>query len=311
VRRISLLLVCALLPATVLAESNPNKLETDIWGGLGAMGGDVTYRIGGTFRSGDIVEEGYFPLSRLEWPLDAALATFGGNARYGEFDARASFFVAISSEGGKVKDSDWELGPDALTTYSESDTELDAWQADGSVRMMIPFTTGNSNETVHLGGGVGVLYQDFSWTAKNLHQWYPVAPWEPHDYWDGEIGTYETETFMPYAEVAGKMWYGGLYFEGRLGLGYAQVQDVDDHKLRYIKAETDADGTGVLAEFIARYTFANNIFVQGSFFMLAYDVEGTEKDTVYAGPDQGTTWEIDHKIESSQMNFTLSGGVSF
>lgn len=302
-----------LLSASAYGAGQP-ALKTDVWAGLDALGGDVTYEIGGTVRQGAIVEKTHFPLSRLEWPLNVAMLSIGGSAEYGDFDARARVSRNITADSGTMKDSDWEIEgqPNVLTTYSESDADLSATMFDASARYWVAFPTSNEKEFARLGGGIGVLYQDFSWDAKNTDQWYPQNPGLGHDIFRGTTISYDAKVLMPYVEVGGKLNYGALYLEGRVGLSpYTQVEDVDDHRLRYIKAETDSDGTGAFAELIGRYTFRNNIFLQGALWAMAFDVEGTEKDHVYAGPDAGTRWEIEHKVTSSQARLTVAGGISF
>lgn len=314
-QRMQALMAAFVLLVSVSAHgAGQPAFKTDLWAGFDVTGGDVTYEIGGTVRQGALVEEVHFPLSRLEWPMNVAMLSIGGSVEAGDFDARAVASRNITSESGTMKDSDWEIEgqPDVLTTYSESDAELSAMQLDGSVRYWVSFPTSNERERVRLGGGVGVLYQDFSWDANDTDQWYPQNPGLGHDIFRGTTISYDAKVLMPYVEVGGKLNYGALYLEGRVGLSpYTQVEDVDDHRLRYIKAETDSDGTGAFAELIGRYTFQNNIFLQGSFWAMAFDVEGTEKDHVYAGPEAGTRWEIEHKVTSSQARLTVAGGISF
>ena len=310
--RLESLLFTVLLSASALGAER--RIKSELWGGVDLTGGDVTYEIGGQIRQGPMVEDLHFPISRLEWPLNAAMLSLGGSVEVGAFDARAVFSKNAARDAGKMKDSDWEIDemPDVLTTYSESDTEFDAWQADGSVRYWVLFPTGNPKETVRLGGGIGVLYQDFSWEAKDTDQWYPQRPDLGHDILRGVTITYDARVLMPYIDVGGKMTYGPLYFEGRLGWSpYTQVEDVDDHKLRYIRAETTSDGAGAFAELLGRYTFSNGAFLQCAVHMLAFETKGTEKDFVYAGPDYGTSWEIEHEVRSSQARLTLAGGMAF
>jgi outer membrane protease len=298
------------LPAFSAPEKSaaPKAITWDLWGGDERMSGHVTYQIG---------EEGvYFPLSELKWPADVTFGSVGGSANYGKWEASAVFSKNIDSDAGTMEDSDWldDMNPDLKTVYSESDTDFDGYTMDGSVRywMMNTAMRDLPGTSVALAAGLGYLYQNFSWDAKNLDQWYPQNPEYGHDLVPGTVGSYESTLNMPYIEAAGKLAFKGLTLEGSLGFApYVQVDDVDDHKLRYIYATTDADGTAFKASLQARYNFTKNLFMMAQVNYLTFDVEGTEKDITYAGPEQGEAWTIDHKIKSDQTSALLAAGVNF
>lgn len=134
------------------------------WVGPEAWSGDMTYEIGGRVEENGVVEHVHFPYSRLEWPMSAVGIQLGTRVAAESWDLRATFTAAQNDNAGKMKDSDWEIpdNPKVLTTYSESDTEWTAWQADVAARYYIPFATSNPDESLRLGGGLGLLYQDFS-----------------------------------------------------------------------------------------------------------------------------------------------------
>ncbi len=291
-----------------------SDVSADVWAGLDAMSGDMTYEIGGKFKQNGVEERGHFPISRLEWPIALVSVQIGGRVSVKDWDFRAAFSAAQNDDAGKMKDSDWEIpdNPKVLTTYSESDSELKMWQAEASLRYWVPFKTSNPKEQARLGGGVGILYQSFDWSARDTDQWYPQNPELGHDRFAGEVITYKADVLMPYIEVGGQLKYQQLFFEARIGLApWVQVEDVDDHKLRYIRAETTGDGAGAFGELLARYTFANNLFLQASLWAMTFETDGTEKDYVYGGEDAGSRWEIEHKVKSSQVRLTLAGGVTF
>lgn len=294
--------------SSVFAETS------QFWAGLEAWSGDMTYEIGGRTEENGNVEQVHFPVSRLEWPMSAAGIQLGWRATPENWDLRATFSAAQNDNAGKMKDSDWEIPdtPKVLTTYSESDAEWSAWQMDVAARYYIPFATSNPDESVRLGGGLGLLYQDFSWTARNTDQWYPQNPWIPPDYFAGTVITYDAKVTMPYLEVGGQLTYQRLFLEGRLGLApWMQIEDRDDHRLRYILAETTADGTGVFVELVARYQFDGGFFIQGGLWALSHETKGTEHDYVYGGEDAGAQWQIEHEITGTQTRMNLAAGMMF
>jgi hypothetical protein len=89
------------------------------------------------------------------------------------------------------------------------------------------------------------------------------------------------------------------------------VNDEDDHVLRYIKAKTDATGTGWKLGGVARYDFEFGLFLSGRVDVLDFETDGTEKNYIYAGPDQGYSWEIYHEITSNQISGLLTVGYKF
>ena len=283
-----------------------NKLTGDLWGGVERMGGHVTYQIG----------EGDYTLSELKWPVDVTFGSIGGRAAAGPWEACAVFRKNLDSNAGTMEDSDWEdeWNPDLKTTYSESDTDFDGYTMDGAVRYWIMNSPIRDlpDTVASLAAGVGFLHQHFSWDAKDVDQWYPQNPDVPHDIVPGIVGSYETTLNMPYLEVAGRIAHRKLVAKGTIGFApYATVDDEDDHKLRAIRATTDADGTALKANLEVRYNLANNLFVMAEFNYLNFDTDGTEEDYVYAGPDEGDRWTIDHGIQSDQTSVLLAAGIHF
>lgn len=289
----------------------PKPFSFDVYGGAGFMAGDVTYQIGGDVSANGVSEELHFPISELKWPTDVAIGTIGASFEILErFEVRASYGANITSDAGTMEDSDWEY-EDVLTIYSESDAELEFWQGDASARYWFFVSPGRGGEEFKFGAGAGVLYQDYYWEASNLDQWYPPYPWLGHDYSDEVVITYDVEMTMPYFELAGKLVHPKFTLEGRGGVGYVQLNDVDDHKLRYIRAETETDGAGVFFEGIARYYIVKNLFLQGTLYTFAAGTQGTEQDVVYAGEDEGDTWEIEHEVTIGQIQGTAAIGLEF
>jgi hypothetical protein len=112
--------------------------------------------------------------------------------------------------------------------------------------------------------------------------------------------------------VSGEVRMPRTTFYGSLGYSpIAKVKDVDDHVLRSILANTDADGDAVKLTLQGRYDFHQYIFVLLRADFVNYNVKGTEYDFVYAGEGVGDRWTIDHEIKSVQRNVTLALGLKF
>jgi outer membrane protease len=290
-----------------------NSVTWNLWGGAGIMNGDVTYQIGGHYEDSTGEGETHFPLSELKWPVNVPFGTVGASVDFNRLEARGQFSKNLSSDAGQIEDSDWEdeADPDLLTTYSESDTDFEGYIADGSIRYWLLETSLREIRT-SLAVGAGWLYEYFSWDAENLDQWEPQNPDSEHIIVPGTVGSYEATLNMPYVEAAGKLAFKGLTIEGSLGAApYAQVHDVDDHKLRYILAKTDADGTAFKASLQARYNFTDKVFLMTQLSYLTFDVDGSEENEVYAGAYEGETWSIDHNVTSDQTHVLLAAGVNF
>ena len=286
--------------------------KANVWSGVGYWSGDVTYRIGNTVKLPDGSEFDYwFPLSELEWPINVVMASVGGDVTYAEtIEARGAFSISVNDPTDKMKDSDWEY-PGIKTIYSESDAELNAWSVDAGIRWWF-LGKQKENFTWGLGVGGGYLYQYMDWAASNLDQWYPTEPWIPHDRVSGVVGKYKASLHMPYPEVSGKIGLGGFSLEVSFGYApYVAVNDEDDHVLRYIKANTDATGTGWKLGGVARYDFEFGLFLAGRVDVLDFETDGSEKNYIYAGPDQGYSWEIYHEITSKQISGILTVGYQF
>jgi outer membrane protease len=278
----------------------------DLWGGVERMSGNVTYQIG---------DDSLFPLSELKWPVDVTFGSVGGSVYFGKWEAYGVFSKNLDNDAGKLEDSDWdELSPNLKGIYSESDTDFDGYTSDSSIRYWMMKTPMRDlpGTVVSLAAGVGYLYQHFSWDAKNLDQWYPQNPELEHDIVSGTVGSYESTLNMPYIEAAGKLAYKRLVIAGTMGFApYVRVEDEDDHKLRFIRADTDADGTAFKASLQARYNLTDHVFMMAQVNYLTFDVDGTEKDNTYAGPNEGERWTIDHTIKSDQTSALLAAGVNF
>lgn len=303
-------------PAAPMQEASDTRpVSVELWGGLGALSGDVTYQIGGAFADASGPGQVNSPLSELKWPLDVMTATVGGTVNIVKFwEVNAQWTAGYSGNAGLLQDSDWEdpAHPSQKTTASLSDTDFDGFSTDVGLRCWALNWVWDAQTGTAIGLGAGWILQDFNWKASNLDQWSPSDPGAPHEIVPGRVGTYKVNASMPYVEVACETRMPWVSLFGSLGFSPdAQIKDEDDHAIRSILAKTDASGTAVKLALQGRFDYNQYVFglIRGDF--IAYNVDGTEHDFVYGGPDAGDSWSIHHDISSIQDNFTIAVGVKF
>jgi outer membrane protease len=302
--------------AAPIVRTDDNEFVTsELWGGLGELSGNVTYKIGGLYTDATGTSLVNSPLSELKWPVNIPTATIGGTLHFGRFwEVNGLWTGCLDSNAGNLDDSDWEdpSQPRAVTTYSTSDANLTGFITDVGVRCWALNWMSDRQTIYSIGFGAGWLYQDFNWDASNTDQWYPSDPAAGADFVPGLVATYETIANMPYVEVAGQMKIYQVSFFGDIGLSPAmQVSDEDNHILRTILAKTKTTGNAVKATLQGRYDFNQYVFGLIRADLLAYHVDGTESDFVYGGSDLGDAWSIHHEISSVQDNVTVAVGVKF
>ena len=120
------------------------RSESYITIGIGKLGGDTTYQIGGNYVTPLGSGQVHFPISELEFPLDVWMVSVEGSKEFAEkWKVSVGVKKNITSDAGKMKDSDWGAWylegyawaeKDTLDIYSESDAELDALIMDINLR---------------------------------------------------------------------------------------------------------------------------------------------------------------------------------
>jgi len=152
------------------AESQVKKEIFIIAMGTEIMWGNTTYQIGFPFTSSDgTLNGGYFPLSKLEWPLDTWLGRIDASLKLGDsWRINGVLKKNISNPNGKMKDSDWitASNPGRLDVYSESNiSEFDAWIFDVDVEWAFL-----KRKSWSLYAGLGYQYQKFDYESKLINQ---------------------------------------------------------------------------------------------------------------------------------------------
>jgi len=293
--------------------------ESYITVGIGKLGGDTTYQIGGTvvtpLGSGQL----HFPISELEFPLDVWMASLEGSKEFAEkWKVSVGVKKNITSDAGKMKDSDWGAyfldgyawaEKDTLDIYSESDAELDALIMDINLRYRF-----YEKPSWAFFAGLGYIRQNFDYEISNLNQWYPSSTYyfgvdSPHDFVSGKVLTYEIKYSIPYIEI-GLQGAFKKKFSVETSLGYSPIVDAEDedvHILRDRVSKADCEGDAILFSLRARFDFSKNWLVMGEFDYTKIEVEGTSK--TYDGGAYSHT--IDQEITSEQIFAGLSVGYAF
>ncbi len=300
------------------AWAGDGPVQFEFSAGPGISAGAVTYEIGGTVLQDGLTDSAPFPISRLEWPLDVITAEFdAGLLLAGRFELRGRYAMSLTEDAGTMVDSDWDYpeGYRVLSVYSESDAVLDAWTLDLSARWWAWRQTRPGDQEMRLGIGAGWLQQNFEWEARDGVQTYPSTPGVPADTWEGTAITYDIEAELPYLELCASIRQPKVTIEGRVAwIPSAAVTDRDDHQLRDILADTDADGMGLVAEAAVRVDLTERVFLRFRAQYIAFEVDGPSRNRVYGdenGEDPvGTTWEIDEEIHSAQAWFSAGIGLT-
>jgi outer membrane protease len=320
---LSMALTALMMPATswaqgqVVAKTEAGKpVSVEVTAGLGPMVGDVTYQIGGHIEAGGQGVDVHFPISELKWPVNVIMATLGGSLKIKEqIEMHGQLSKNLTTTADNMEDSDWTdfNNPGRKTIYSESDNEFNGWTADLGARywlVSLPIRD-LRGVTVALAVGGGVLHQQYDWEASNLNQ-VSVDPSFPSSRVSGTGITYKNTLTMPYLDVAGKVTFQRLTLAGALGFApYAMVSDEDDHVLRSKLSKIDASGTAMKLSLQGRYDFTARLFALAQLEALSYDMDGTQDQSYYAGPQRGETSSVDAKVKSTQAMLTVCAGFKF
>lgn len=289
----------------------------DLSAGLGIMGGEIAYEIGRSIIIDGEREALPFPISRLEWPIDVPMAEFDTVFRFSErFELRGRFAFSLADNAGTMADYDWDYpdGRRVLSIYSESDTVLDAWTSDVVLRWWAWRQPRAGAGELALGMGLGWLHQDYAWEARDGVQSYPSEPDVPPDRWEGTAITYDLDVDFPYLEFCARARQDPITVEGRIAWSpFVSADDRDVHVLRDILAETDADGSALLAEASLRWDFAAAWYLRFRAQYAAFRADGPSHTLIYGpaeDPDlEGERWTIHEKLRSAQVMMFLALGL--
>lgn len=277
--------------------------------GVEQWSGHNSYQIGYpvTFATGS--ENGYFPFSKLEFPLDVPMAAL----RVGvDFHDRIPVFATLkkplTDPGDRMIDQDWITpeNPTQLDIFSESEiSSFDAtvFDIDAGYKVL-------RGEQGWLAAGAGYLYQNFDYEVRLIRQWSPSGQ-EGFDFLgDGRTAlAYEISYQVPYVQLRGEFRpTPQALFQARVAYSpWVTAEDHDQHLLRYKDNKGDLDGDFLSLTLAGRYQFTPHWFVSAGYEYTRFDLDGTMNSELYGVYDHTVT----EKVESSQSVIFLTAGYLF
>ncbi|MCX7817805.1 MAG: omptin family outer membrane protease [Kiritimatiellae bacterium] len=313
-RKLKASLAAGMMAATVAAEA----IGVDAGVGAAHREGAMRYEIGRRvwFEGGGELLP--FPISRLEFPIRALVAEGWLRVHAGDhWEGWVRAGHTLTDDAGTVKDSDWEYpsGQQMLAVYSESDARYEGWTIEGGVRWWPLRRVRPGEQEWALGVGAGWARHSHSWEARDGVQVYPATPDVPPDTWSGVAIEYDVEADLPYAELALRLRQLKVGLEIR---GYvsplARLRDRDDHVLRAVVAEMDAEGIALGAEALLRYEVSKRWYLTASLRWWALSADGYSKNRVYATTEEmtaGEQWTIEEELRGEEMSLGFGAGFTW
>ncbi|MBN2136005.1 MAG: hypothetical protein JW737_09760 [Acidobacteria bacterium] len=265
-----------------------------------------------------------FKISELVFPLNILMV--GGDiyaTLFKNFKINLYFRKNITSEPGKLKDSDWGVWyldgnpwatSSTLDVYSTSDTNLIVYYIDSEILYSVKLSS-----LFMIDFGLGFLYEQFYYEASNVDQWYPSyetyqAYLDPsyglNENISGLVGTYEIMHFIPLLVIASR-FKASDFFQMSLtvsGTPYLIAVDTDYHVLRSKRSNSECYGWAIKSKLSVFFHFSSNVYAGISGDFLYLDAAGNQSQYRYndtiEGP-AGSLGTIDVKLNT----FRLSGGV--
>jgi outer membrane protease len=278
--------------------------------GAERMTGYTTYQIGYPFTPpGGPVQNGYFPFSKLEWPLDTWLARL--DARFNISDSwRINGLLKknFTNPGDNMKDSDWltSANPGRLDVYSESSiSKFDAWIFDIDLEWVFL-----KQKYWSVYAGLGWQFQKFYYEGKLIHQYSPSGLPGYDFYGDGSVAiNYEITYNMPYVKIGTDFHIKEKFIlDGSFAWSpIVKAKDEDNHLLRGKTSTGDMNGNAYMFNLSARYTFTPSWFLKGGIQYTKISVDGDEFQIDTLGPI-GTVKE---ESDSRQTSYYLTVGYTF
>jgi len=296
------------------AESQVKKEIFSIAISTEIMWGNTTYQIGFPATGPDgTLYGGYFPISKLEWPLDISLGRINAGLNIGDsWRINGVLKKNLSNPSGTMKDSDWltASNPARLDVYSESNiSEFNAWIFDVDVEWAFL-----KRKSWSLYAGLGYQYQKFDYEAKLIHQYSPSGLPNSEFYGDDRVGiTYEITYSMPYVKIGTDFKIKDKFtLDGSFAWSpIVKAKDEDHHLLRENGGKIctgDMDGNAIMVDLSAKYNFTPSLFLKGGFQYTRIYVDGEQYQVYGNGNVIGT---IREKSDSNQYSLSLTIGYAF
>ena len=315
-RKTTVVYLAFLLVLGLAENAFAERPDVRLSAGIGYLQGETTYQIGGHFESPQLGSGDYpFPISELVWPLNIVMGSVDLTASYWRLSGAASYRINLSDPKQKMEDSDWitQSAPGQLDIYSETGVTLDARIFDGNINFA--FLKYNDWD---MQIGLGYLWQDFSFIASNLDQWYPSDPSIPHQYISGRVIIYDVTYEIPYAQILVNFYT--KKFKGALTYQFSpfvNAEDEDQHLLRSKVGKGYSDGYMNVGRFNCTYDFTKHVFAGFDFSYRQIQTTGYQRQhqeqyfDERGIPHQEWWGDIDNDIYSEQIESTISVGFKF
>ncbi len=290
--------------------------KTDVSAGCGILSGATEYRIGGRIKTPAGTFRTHFPVSRLDFPINAWLFELrAGMTMKDRLTGTVSWGTELTANPGKMEDHDWQTAPDVLSIYSKSRLDMSADLFSGKFDYRLyQFDLGQYAAAFHPGDrcrmsmGAAFLYRRFDFKAYDTYQTYPAKN-TGADFVSGRTLDYRVEYYIPLLELGIDVNTETFGCAG-LTIGYspyAEANDEDRHRLRNLTSEADCDGEALRISFRYRYNFLKQWYAALRLSHLEIKADGTSV-TYLNG-----TWDhsIDADIESRQSRASLVLGCVF
>ncbi len=307
------LYILLFIPAFLFGGASSHASEFEIEAGVGMLKGDTTYRIGyPVYYVNFGAQEGYFPISELEFPLDIYMGSVVTSIMFAEkWKVSLGVKKEITNDPGDMKNSDWitENNPSRLNIFSTSNTELDALIWD--INLKYNFYT-NSNWS--FVGGIGYLRENFDFQGRVKTQYSPSGLPGYYFVGDGSVTIkYNIIYDIPYLKIGTK--YDSkkkFYMEASLGFSpLVSVEDEDQHILRNKVNKGNLDGNAVIVSLKGRYDLPKKWFITLEFDYMKIKTDKAGMKATFSGADSIYNHTITEEVESQQLLTILSGGFNW
>ena len=153
-----------LFPSIGFCKETANNYQLEY--GNHVLYGHSTYEIGGKICNATGCTRVFFPISRLEFPLNMLMVSVSYQKQFSWANLRTQFSHSIADNEGTFKDSDYFFAPGSLDIYSESTSNATALISSVSLdKQLIQFTP---TKTFIMGIKFSILQFDFD--VKDTYQ---------------------------------------------------------------------------------------------------------------------------------------------
>lgn len=275
----------------------------------GIVGGESVYKTGGTVVSGMVIEDYWFPISKLKFPVFNIGGATTIKASINRWRWVYSYGRYANSNTGDLIDSDYGIthdgrivDPETLTIYSRSLTSSDYRLH--SLDCLYQLKKTKTSETLI---GINVRSDKLYFKSKNTYQTYPGSPEISGDYVDGDTITYEVMTYIPSFLVQYITFYNKTSLDTTVGFSpVAYSREVDDHLVRGRRSEGNGNGVSVFLRSQFNYFIYDGGVLFASVSVSHTSLSGRYKNWFYDDADPG-----EFSIDFESYNTLYAIGIGY